>query len=156
MDMKTHKCYSGGALMPWGLGTVVKGAKGFVFLGGVTATVEGYDPKSPAFQDGSGVVKDPAGQWERVLEKIKENLEALGTSLDYIVKMTYYVKGPFPDGVVKSPNYRLDVMDAFFREHCPRLCSDNNPPPSELIGVSSFAHKDMVVEIVCIAAIPDD
>ena len=70
--------------------------------------------------------------------------------------MTYYVNGPFPDGVVKSPNYRVDVMDAFFSEHGPRLCSYNNPPPSELIGVSSFAHKDMVVMIVCIAALPDD
>ena len=152
MELKTHKCYAGDKLMPWGKGTVVKGAKGFVFLGGRTAWLEGYDPRSSA---PGMVVQGAAEQWQYVLERIKEDLEELGTSLDNIVKLTLYVKGPFPEGVAKSPNNRLDVMDKFFREHCPRLCSDNNPPPSELIGVLSFAHPDMVVEIVCIAALPD-
>ena len=155
MEKKTYKKYIGGRLMPWGKGCVVKGAKGFVFLGGNTAGDENYAPKE-GYPGGGGVLKDPAAQWRRILENIKADLEEMGSSLESIVKMTYYVKGPFPEGVLKSPNHRLDVMDAFFREHCPSLCSDDNPPPSELIGVSGFAHPDMVVEIVCIAAIPDD
>jgi len=155
MELKTHKQYSGNTLMPWGKGTVVKGAKGLVFLGGVTAETGEYDPKAPDFLEKRAVVQDPAAQWRLVLERIKANLEELGTSLDNIIKMTYYVKGPFPNGVLRSPNKRLDVMDEFFKEHCPRLCSWDNPPSSELIGVSSLAHPDQILEIVVIAALPD-
>ena len=155
MELKTYKCYYGNKLMPWGKGTVVKDAKGLVFLGGVTAGTESYDPRAPDFLEKKMVVQDPAAQWRNVLEKIKANLEELGTSLDNIVKMTFYVKGPFPNGVDRSPNNRQDVLDAFFKEHCPRLANDNNPPPSELIGVASLAHPDMVIEIVVVAALPD-
>jgi enamine deaminase RidA (YjgF/YER057c/UK114 family) len=70
--------------------------------------------------------------------------------------MTFYVKGPFPDGgVFNSPNFRLDVLDEFFAEHCPKHCSYNNPPPSEIIGVAALAQPDLVIEIVVIAALPD-
>jgi enamine deaminase RidA (YjgF/YER057c/UK114 family) len=95
-------------------------------------------------------------QWRAVLANIKSDLEELGSSLEHLVKLTYYVKGPFPNGgVLSSPNYRLDVMDEFFTEHCPKHCSHNNPPPSELIGVAALAHPDLVVEIVAVAALPD-
>ncbi|MBP1706917.1 MAG: Endoribonuclease [Chloroflexi bacterium] len=155
MELKTYKCYTGKKLMPWGKATVVKNAKGLVFLGGVTAGTEEYDVRSPDYLDKKMVVQDPGAQWRNVLEKIKAYLEELGTSLDNIIKMTLYVKGPFPNGVARSPNNRMDVLDAFFREHCPRLASDNNPPPSELIGIAGLAHPDMIVEIVVVAALPD-
>ena len=155
MELKTYKCYSGKKPMPWGKGTVVTGAKGFVFLGGVTAGTEEYDVMAPDYLDKKMVVQDPAEQWRNVLEKIKAYLEELGTSLDNILKMTFYVKGPFPNGVGRSPNNRMDVLNAFFKEHCPRLAGDNNPPPSELIGVEGLAHPDMIVEIVVVAALPD-
>jgi len=154
MEMKTYKCYSGGVLMPWGTGTVVKGASGFVFVGGVTGWVDGYNPRSPDYKTSHTVVEGAAAQTRLVLEKIKSSLEEMGSSLEYIVKLTYYIKGPFPDGVNLSPNWRPDVIDAFFKGHCPRLSNDNNPPPSELIGVMGLAHPDMVIEIVCIAALP--
>ncbi len=155
MDLKTYKCYSGKKPMPWGKGTVVRDARGLVFLGGVTAGTHVYDPRAPDYLEKKMVVQDPGEQWLNVLEKIKTYLEELGTSLDNIIKMTFYVKGPFPNGVGRSPNNRLDVLDAFFRKHCPKLASDNNPPPSELIGVASLAHPDMVIEIVVVAALPD-
>ena len=44
MELVTHKKFKGGRLMPWGKGTVVTGAKGFVFLAGNTATADDYDP----------------------------------------------------------------------------------------------------------------
>ena len=155
MELTTYKCYAGNKQMPWGKGTVVKGAKGLVFLGGVTAGTDEYDPRSPDFLEKRMVVQDPGEQWRTVLTKIKKNLEELGTSLDNIVKMTFYVKGPFPNGVGRSPNNRMDVLDTFFKEHCPRLAGANNPPPSELIGVAGLAHPDMVIEIVVVAALPD-
>lgn len=155
MEMKTYKCYSGQKQMPWGKGTVVKNTGGLVFLGGVTAGTDIYDPRAPNFLEHNMVIQDPGEQWRNVLEKIKTNLEELGTSLDNIVKMTMYVKGPFPNGVGRSPNNRQDVLEAFFQEFCPKYSSKNTPPPSELIGVASLAHPDMVIEIVVIAALPD-
>jgi enamine deaminase RidA (YjgF/YER057c/UK114 family) len=123
-------------LMPWGKGTVVTGANGFVFLAGNTATNDDYEP----FKKSGGAVGDAAAQWGSILTNIKSDLEELGTSLDYLIKLTFFVKGPFPSGgVLSSPNFRQDVLDEFFAEHCPKHCSYNNPPPSELIGVAALA-----------------
>ncbi|UCI19885.1 RidA family protein [Mesorhizobium sp. B2-1-8] len=152
MNLVTHRKMKGGRLMPWGKGTVVTGAKGYVFLAGNTGTTENYDPSSSK----GGAVGDAATQWRSILANIKSDLEELGSSLEYLVKITQYVKGPFPDGgVLSSPNFRLDVMDEFFAEHCPKHCSYNNPPPSEVIGVAALAHPDLVVEIGAVAALPD-
>jgi enamine deaminase RidA (YjgF/YER057c/UK114 family) len=93
--------------MPWGKGTVVTGAKGFVFLAGNTATTDDYAP----FKKGGGAVGDAAAQWRNILTNIKSDLEELGTSLDHLIRLTFFVKGPFPDGgVLSSPNFRQDVL----------------------------------------------
>jgi enamine deaminase RidA (YjgF/YER057c/UK114 family) len=152
MELVTHKKLKNGRLMPWGKGTVVIGAKGFVYLCGNTATADDYVPTSTT----GGFVGDAAAQWRAVLTNIKSDLEELGSALEYLIRLTIFVKGPFPNGgVLSSPNYRLDVMDEFFAEHCPKHCSYNNPPPSEVIGVAALAQPDIVVEIVAVAALPD-
>ncbi len=152
MDLMTHKKFEGDRLMPWGKATVVTGAKGYVFLSGNTATGEDYDP----LHQRGGAVGDAAAQWRAILANIKADLEEVGSSLDQLIKLTFYVKGPFPNGgVLGSPNFRLDVLDEFFAEHCPKHCSSNNPPPSEVIGVAALAHPDFVIEIVAIAALAD-
>jgi enamine deaminase RidA (YjgF/YER057c/UK114 family) len=151
MRLATHKKFKGGRLMPWGKGTVVTGAKGYVFLSGNTATSEDYDP----LQGRGGAIGDSASQWRAVLASIKSDLEELGSSLENLVKLTFFVRGPFPDGgVLSSPNFRQDVLDEFFAEHCPKHCSTNNPPPSEMIGVAALAHPNILVEIVAVAAVP--
>ena len=96
MQLVTHKKLKGGRLMPWGKGTVVTGAKGFVFLAGNTATTDDYEP----FKKGGGAVGDAAAQWRNILTNIKSDLEELGTSLDHLIKLTFFVKGPFPAGGV--------------------------------------------------------
>ena len=152
LELVTHKKFKGGRLMPWGKGTVVTGAKGTVYLCGNTATADDYDPANKK----GGFDSDPAGQWRAVLTNIKSDLEELGSALEHLIRITIFVKGPFPNGgVLSSPNYRLDVMDDFFAEHCPKHCSYNNPPPSEVIGVVALAQPDIVVEIVAVAALPD-
>src|SRR5438445_7958777 len=152
MNLVTHKKFKGDRLMPWGKATIVTGAKGYVFLPGNTATAEDYDP----LKQRGGAVGDPAAQWRAILANIKSDLEDVGSALEHLVKLTFYVKGPFPNGgVLSSPNFRLDVLDEFFEEHCPKHCSYNNPPPSEVIGISALAHPDLVIEIVAIAALPD-
>ena len=153
MQLVTHKKLKNGRLMPWGKGTVVREAKGYVFLAGNTATADDYDPAS---KQGGGAVGDAAAQWRAVLTNIKSDLEELGSSLEHLIKLTFFVKGPFPTGgVLSSPNFRQDVMDEFFAQHCQKHCSYNNHPPSELIGVAALAHADLVLEIVAVAALPD-
>ena len=109
-----------------------------------------------ALKKGGGAVGDAAAQWRNVLTNIKSDLDELGSSLDHLIKLTFFVKGPFPaGGVVSSPNFRQDVMDEFFARHCPKHCSYNNPPPSEVIGVAALAHPDLAIEIVAVAALSD-
>ena len=152
MELVTHKKFKSGKLMPWGKGTVVTEARGTVYLCGNTATADDYDPADTK----GGFAGDAAGQWRAVLTNIKSDLEELGSALEYLIRLTFFVKGPFPDGgVLSSPNFRLDVMDEFFAEHCPKHCSYNNPPPSEVIGVMALAQPDIVIEIVAVAALPD-
>jgi enamine deaminase RidA (YjgF/YER057c/UK114 family) len=88
-------CFMKHRLMPWGKGTVVTGAKGFVFLAGNTATTDDYDP----FKKGGGSVGDAAAQWRNILTNIKSDLEELGTSLEHLIKLTFFVKGPFTNGI---------------------------------------------------------
>ena len=103
-----------------------------------------------------GFTGDAAAQWRAILANIKSDLEELGSALEHLIRLTFFIKGPFPDGgVLSSPNFRLDVLDEFFVEHCPKHCSYNNPPPSEVIGVAALAQADIVVEIVAVAALPD-
>ena len=154
MELVTHKQFKGDRLMPWGKATVVSGARGFVFLAGNTAAAPDYSPMDQ-FKTGGGAVGDAPAQYRAILNNIKADLEALGSSLEHVVRMTFYVKGPFPSGgVVGSPNWRPDIMNEFFAEHCPKHCTYNNPPPSELIGVAALAHPDFVVEIAALAALP--
>ncbi|MER8385764.1 RidA family protein [Mesorhizobium sp. M0166] len=153
MELVTHRKFKNGRLMPWGKGTVVTGAKGFVYLSGNTATAEDYDPIG---KSGGAAIGDAAAQWRAILTNIKSDLEELGSALEHLIRLTFFVKGPFPDGgVLSSPNFRLDVLDEFFAEHCPKHCSYNNPPPSEVIGVAALAQPDLVIEIVALAALPD-
>src|SRR5436189_4479995 len=152
MNLATHKKFKGDRLMPWGKGTVVTGARGYVFLSGNTATAEDYDPLNRQ----GGAVGDPAMQWRAILANIKADLEELGSSLEHLIKLTFYVRGPFPNGgVLSSPNFRLDVMDEFFAEYCPIHCSYNNTPPSEVSGVAALAQPYPVVELVAITALPN-
>jgi enamine deaminase RidA (YjgF/YER057c/UK114 family) len=94
MELVTHKKLKGDRMMPWGKGTVVTGAKGLVFLAGNTATADDYEP----FKKGGGAVGDAAAQWRNILTNIKSDLEELGTSLDHLIRLTFFVKGPFPTG----------------------------------------------------------
>ncbi|TKB15304.1 MAG: RidA family protein, partial [Mesorhizobium sp.] len=112
-----------------------------------------YDPIG---KSGGGAIGDAAAQWRAILSNIKSDLEELGSALEHLIRLTFFVKGPFPDGgVLSSPNFRLDVLDEFFAVHCPKHCSYNNPPPSEVIGVAALAQSDLVIEIVALAALPD-
>ena len=143
MEIKTYKCYYGGKLMPWGKGTVVKNPNGWIFLGGT----EGRNPETDEVIPGIGE------QARLCFEKIKANLEEMGSSLDNIVKLWYYVVGDFPNGLADSDEWQTveRVKYEFFTEHAPQLRVDNNPPTEDLIGVKQLARPEMLIEIACTA-----
>ena len=86
-------------------------------------------------------------------EKIKSALEEMGSSLNNIVKMWYYVVGDYPEGLARSDTWQTicKVREELFREHAPQLCIDNNPPTFDLIGVKHLALPEMVVEVAVMA-----
>lgn len=154
MEIKTHKLYYGGQLMPWGKGCVVKNPNGWIFLGGV----EGIDPNTkvkayPGETCPVDVLPGVEAQASLCFKKIKSSLEEMGSSLDNIVKMWYYVVGDFPNGLAFSDTWQtiVRVREEFFREHAPKLCIDNNPPTFDLIGVKHLALPEMLIEIAVTA-----
>ena len=109
MELKRYKLYHGGKLQAFAKGTVVKGAKGFVFLSGTEGIEDTEEDK---------VVEGIEAQTRMCLEKIKSRLEEMGSSLENIVKITWYIRGPqFPDGVRNSPSWpkAARVIQEFWR-----------------------------------------
>ncbi len=149
MEKKTYPLYHAGKLMPWSKGTVIKDAKGFVFLSGT----EGRDPETDE------VVEGIAAQTRLAFEKIKSRLEEMGSSLENICSIRTYIVGPeFPDGIEADPKWQASfkARTDFLKEHCPQLCYGSNPPAGALIGVSGLGKKEMLIEVDVIAAIPDE
>ena len=72
--------------------------------------------------------------------------------------MWYHIKGTdFPDGVANDPKWKeaMKAMDEFFIENgYPDLIKAKNPLAGTLIGISSLAKKEMLIEITAIAALP--
>jgi enamine deaminase RidA (YjgF/YER057c/UK114 family) len=123
----------------WAKGAV---AGGFVFLAGT----EGIDPETLK------PVEDIKAQTRLALEKIKQRLEEMGSSLSNIVKLTYYIAGEFPEGIVASQKYQemAEARDTFFRENG----IDPSDIQSDLIGVTALGRKGMEIEIAAIAVLP--
>jgi len=156
MKKTVYPLYYGGKQVGWGKGTVVEGARGFIFLGGA----EGHDPERSdpwPNPEKAVIVEGIEAQTRLALQKIKSALEEMGSSVENIVKLVYYMVGSFPDGVARHPNYRkvAEVVGEFWAEHYPDYCRGRNPLPFDLIGVTALASKDMLIEIGCIAVLPD-
>ena len=154
MEINTHKLYYGEKLMPWGKGCVVKNPNGWIFLGGIGGIDTNTDVKAiPSDFHPVDVLSGAEAQTRRCFERIKSTLEEMGSSLDNIVKMEFYVVGDFPDGLVSSETWQTvtRVKDEFFREHAPQLCSDNNPPTYDLLGIKHLALPEMIIEIAVVA-----
>lgn len=144
MIKKRFPVYYQGKMMPWGSGTAVWGAGGFVFLAGT----EGQIKAESVIEEGM------AAQTRLTLEKIKQRLEEFGTTLDNLCHLWVYIVGDFPDGAVADAKYQelRKARDAFWAENCPDFLS--NPPPSTLVPVPALGAKGQLVEITAIAALP--
>jgi len=103
---------------PWARAVVVSG---WVFLSGIA----GIDPKKDE------VAPDIKSQMELALKRIEESLEAAGTSLKNVVKVTTYITDIKAWSELSKPFY------GYFP----------HPVASTLVGVAALARKEMKIEI---------
>lgn len=129
------KIVLGGKEMVWGKGAA---AGGFVFLSGSEAREE--KTNIPV----SGI----KAQTELALERIKERLEEAGTSIENVVKFVWYLA----DRSQEQAFY--DARDGWLAKNAPNLFKDRSYASTLL--VVGLARYDMLVEIDCIAYIPDN
>ena len=145
MEINRTPTVIAGQPMAWAKGTSAIGARGFVFLSGCTGT-----------DHTTGKTPEGAGEQARIaMETIKAELAQFGSSLKNIMHIWEYVKGEFPNGVVNDPKWAeiTKAMQEFWKENCPEFLSDNNPPASTLLGVTSLARPEYHLEIMVVAAI---
>lgn len=142
MEIKTPMAMRAGKPLGFAEGSAVIGAKGFVFLSGITGT----DPKTGETPEGM------AAQTRVALEHIKASLKEFGTSLENICHVWYHVVGTFPNGITNDlkEHERKNTLEEFWKKHCP----DKPKPPGTLIGTTALIRPDLLIEVTIIAAIP--
>jgi len=145
MEIKRSPVIIAGNPAVYAKGSAVTGGKGLVFLSG-----------SVGDDVNTGQVPKGAGEQARLaMENIRQRLEEFGSSLDCILLMRKYIKGDFPEGIVAHPMHMeiSGAIEAFWAEHCPEFLRGNNPPASTLLGVTSLARPEYVLEIEVVAAV---
>ena len=91
---------------------------------------------------------DAVAQVEDAMNKIKAALEAVGSSLEHIVKVTIYVKDIWKDG-----EGTVDAYIGYIRQHAPSLLE--KMPCLTAVGVTGLIQPDQLVEIDVFAVIPE-
>jgi enamine deaminase RidA (YjgF/YER057c/UK114 family) len=94
-------------------------------------------------KDGKIVSSDLQAQAKQAFENIKTALAAAGATFDDVVKINWYVK-----------NYKPE-MRTMLREVRTGYTSKEHPPASTLIGVTSLATDEYLVEVEAIAIVAE-
>jgi enamine deaminase RidA (YjgF/YER057c/UK114 family) len=132
--VKRYPMEYAGRRMPWAKAAV---ARGLVFLSGVEGRDMATDEAPPSMR----------AQASTCMQKIKDRLEELDSSLENIVIMTIYV--------TDLDEYFRERVDrhcifGFLEAHCPSFA--DVPPAETLVEVSGLARRSMKIEIDVIAA----
>ena len=139
MEIRRPRDVLGGKKMGWAKGTAVTGAKGFVFLAGVT----GRDPKT-----GEMVPGGMDGQMDMIFQHIKGKLEELGTSLENIC----HIRLEWTDSTGVK-----EALEKVWKKYCPRFSQDNpdgDPPAATGVTIKALHAPDVIIEVTVTAAIP--
>jgi enamine deaminase RidA (YjgF/YER057c/UK114 family) len=94
-------------------------------------------------KDGKVVGNDLQAQAKQVFDNIKTALAAAGATFDDVVKINWYVK-----------NYKPE-MRPILREVRAAYTNKEHPPASTLIGVTSLAAEEYLVEVEAIAIVAE-
>lgn len=146
MEIKKVPVVIAGKPAGYAKGAVAFGARGIVFMSGRC----GRDDVTGKNVKGAGA------QTKLALGKIKEGLEEMGSSLEYILNITTYRKGAFPNGMSNDPASAeiANAMQEFWRENCPQLLRENSPPAMTGVGVTALGQPEWLIEIQVVAAVP--
>lgn len=120
--------------MPWAKAAV---ARGLVFLSGVEGRDMDTDEAPPMMR----------AQAANCMQKIKDRLEELDSSLENIVMLTIYVTD-----LDEYFRERVDrqIIFGFLEQHVPSF--KDVPPAETLLQVAGLARRSMKIEIAVIAA----
>jgi enamine deaminase RidA (YjgF/YER057c/UK114 family) len=139
MEIKRPRDVRAGKQLEWAKGTAVTGARGFVFLTGIT----GRDPKS-----GEVVPGGMDAQMYIIFGYIDAKLKELGSSMENIC----HIRMDWTDSTGV-----MEALEKCWQKYCPRFSQQNpdrDPPAVTGIGVSEMAAPGMVIEVTVTAAIP--
>ena len=125
-------------------GTMVRGAKGFVFLQGFG----GIDPETGVTPEGLGAQAKLA--WENIISALEE----AGTSVENLCHAWTHLVGSFPDGMGDALAEVVKARREVWTEHYGAEVVDKNPMAGTLIGCTALARPEMLVEITAVVAIP--
>ena len=145
MEIKRSPVMVAGQPHEYAKGCAVTGAKGFIMLSGSV----GIDANT------GEIPERPGKQAELAMENIKARLEEYGSSIKNILFVRLYIKGEHPNGILNNPVF-LEIreeIEKFWEENYPEFLMGNNPPASTLLGVTSLARPEYLVEIEVVAAI---
>ena len=132
--VKRYPVEYGGRRMPWAKAAV---ARGLVFLSGVEGRDMDTDEAPPTMR----------AQASNCMQKIKDRLEELDSSLENIVRLTIYVTDL--DEYFRERVDRHSIF-GFLEQHAPTFAEV--PPAETLLQVSGLARRSMKIEIDVIAA----
>ena len=146
MEITRMPVVIGGQPGGYAKGAKVTGASGIVFMSGRC----GRD-------DVTGKNVEGAGEQTKIaLEKIKQGLVELGSSLENILHINTYRKGNFPNGMGSDPKSAeiANAMQEFWKENCPQFMKGNSPPAMTGVGVTALGQAEWLIEIQVVAAVP--
>lgn len=91
--------------------------------------------------DGNVVGNDFRAQAVQCFENLKAALASIGAGFEHVVKVN---------------NYLLDVKDlAVFREVRDQYLNTKAPPASTTLAVAAFARQGALLEVECVAVLPE-
>jgi len=133
MKKKTYPFVYAGKKQPFARSVVVGD---LVFLSGMTGR---------AMETGELNSENLADQMKEALNKIRASLTEAGTSMDNIVKMTFYLKN------AEDVQALHQIEKEYWQKYAPRLLEE--PPAGTLIQPLSLVHPKVLIEIDVIAVI---
>jgi enamine deaminase RidA (YjgF/YER057c/UK114 family) len=87
--------------------------------------------------------------WD-AMDKIKDALEEVGSSLENLLGLLQFVRA---DNNLGDGQRVVEARVEYFRKHAPSLVE--NPPTTTMVSVPSLYYSDMKVEILAWACIPN-
>jgi 2-iminobutanoate/2-iminopropanoate deaminase len=90
---------------------------------------------------------DVGAQTEVALDKVRGAIEEAGSSMDNLVKVVVYLTRAEDRSRVEG------WIDEYFEKYAPRLMKE--PPAETVVCVPGLHEPDLLVEIDCIAVIPN-